>query len=161
MRYKIVPEPLDKERLRQARGALPLVPGSVEDCCVRIRDGTPLHSRDAARELLTFMQALGLAAESERGFHRVRGDVTDDQLRSAFLENVFGARELIEALETDEPLTPRGGLDALRAEIPRWERARYPDWESEWGKRVERLFEWATVFDLAESVEGGYRAVEA
>jgi hypothetical protein len=128
---------------------------------VRIRDGTPLQSRDAARELLTFMQALGLAAESERGFYRIRGDITDDQLRSAFLENVFGARELVEAVETDGPLTAAEGLDALRAEVPRWERARYPDWESEWSQRVERLLEWATVFDLAESAEGGYRAVDA
>lgn len=158
MRYKVVPEPIERETLHQARDALPLVPGAVEDCCVRIRDGTPLHSRDAARELLTFLQALGLAAESERGFYRVRGDITDDQLQTTFIDNVFGARELIEALETGGPLTATEGLDVLRPEIPQWERARYPDWESEWGQRAGWLLEWATVFDLAETVDGGYRA---
>jgi hypothetical protein len=161
MRYKIVPEPLDWDGLLEARDALPLVPGTVEDCCTRIRDGTPLQSRDAARELLTFLQALGLAAESDRGFHRVRGDVTDDDLRAAFVENVFGARELRDALlAADEPLTADDGLDVLREQIPGWERARYPDWEAEWGERVDRLLTWATVFGLADSVDGAYRVAE-
>jgi hypothetical protein len=159
MRYKIVPEPLSREDLLEARDTLPLVPGSVEDCCTRIRDGTALQSRDAARELLTFMQALGLAAESQHGFHRVRGDVADDDLGTAFVENVFGARELVDALQaSDDPLTPSQALGVIRADIPQWERARYPDWEAEWRERVERLLEWATVFGLADAADSGYRA---
>jgi hypothetical protein len=105
------------------------------------------------------MQALGLAAESERGFHRVRGDVTVAELNAAFVENVFGARELVEALRaSDDPLTADEGLGVLREEIPQWERARYPDWEEEWRERIERLLAWATVFGLADSTDGGYRA---
>ena len=159
MRYKTIPEPVGRDGLFAARDALPLVPGSVEDCCTRIRDRTDTPSRDEARELLTFLQALGLAAETDRGFHRVREEPTDADLRSAFVENVFGAAEIVEALSAaDEPLTPDDGLDAIRDDVPRWERDKHADWESEWHERVARLLSWAETFGLADAVDGGYVA---
>ena len=161
MRYKVVPEPRSLEGLLAARDALPLVPGTVEDCCTRIRDRTDVPSRDAARELLTFLQALGLAAETDRGFHRVRGEVAEADLRGAFLDNVFGASEVVDALATaDGPLGDDDALAAVRDDVPTWERSRHQDWEREWRDRVTRLLDWAVVFGLAASVDGGYTAAE-
>ncbi|MFC7134248.1 MULTISPECIES: hypothetical protein [Salinibaculum] len=161
MRYKIVPEPRSREALLAARDALPLVPGSVEDCCTRIRDRTDVPSRDRARELLTFLQALGLAKEASHGFHRVRGDVTDEQLREAFLANVYGAREIVDALaDSDGPLDAADALAAIRDGVPRWERSQYADWEAEWRERAANLLAWAETFGLAASVDGGYVATD-
>jgi hypothetical protein len=161
MRYKVVPEPRSFDELLAARDALPLVPGTVADCCARIRDRTDVPSRDAARELLTFLRALGLAAETDRGFHRVRGDVSEADLRAAFLDNVFGAREVVDALAAaDDPLDADDALAAVRDDVPTWERSRHRDWEREWRHRVTRLLGWAVVVGLAETVDGGYAAVE-
>jgi len=57
MRYKPVPEPRGVDALLAVRDAVLLVPGTVEDCCTRIRDRTGIASRDAAREWLTFCRA--------------------------------------------------------------------------------------------------------
>lgn len=157
VRYKVVPEPRDVAFLFAVRDALPLVPGNVEDCCTRIRDRTDLPSREAAREWLTFCQALGLARETDRGFYRVRGDPSADELADRLVGGVFPARELLAALETDGPLTPDGAFDALRDRIPRWERSRDADWEAEWRERVAHLLEWCVVLGLAERVDGAYR----
>lgn len=157
MRYKIVVEPVSYDLLLAARDALPLVPGSVEDCCGRIRDRTTIPSRDAAREWLTFLQALGLAAETDRGFYRVREDPEEEALAEAFLDGVFGAREIRDALGgANGPLTASEVFDRIREIVPRWERDRRQDWESEWAARIERLLEWGVVFGIFERREGGY-----
>ncbi|MFB6309296.1 MAG: hypothetical protein ABEH35_08200 [Haloarculaceae archaeon] len=160
MRYKIVPEPRSIERLRAAADAVPLVPGSVEDCCTRIRDETDVASRDEARELLTFLQALGLVAESERGFHRVRDDRSRAELVAAFRKRVFGAEEILTALEerTGKPQDSDQVFEFLRASVPQWERDRHTDWEAEWRERTARLLEWSVRLGLAERAEGGYRS---
>ena len=153
MRYKVVPEPVSYDLLLAARDALPLVPGSVEDCCGRIRDRTEIPSRDAAREWLTFLQALGLTAETDRGFYRVRTEPDAE----AFLDGVFGVREIHDALErSDGPLTASEVFEHVREIVPRWERDRRPDWEAEWAGRIERLLEWGVVFGVVERREGGY-----
>lgn len=157
VRFKIVPPVRSVDFLRDAAETLPLVPGSVEDCCSRIRDGTAVTSRDEAREYLTFLQALGLVAETDRGFHRVRDAPDDEELAEAFRERVFGAREVLGAL-SDEPRTVEESFDTLRDEIPRWERDRYEDWEAEWHERTERLLGWAETFGLATESDGQYWA---
>ena len=157
VRFKIVPPVRSVDFLRDAAETLPLVPGSVEDCCSRIRDGTAVTSRDEAREYLTFLQALGLVAETDRGFHRVRDAPDDEELAEAFRERVFGAREVLGAL-SDEPRTVEESFDTLRDAIPRWERDRYEDWEAEWHERTERLLGWAETFGLATESDGQYRA---
>jgi len=156
MRYKIVPEPRSVEFLRDVQAALPLVPGTVEDCCSRIRDRTGLPSRDVAREYLTFAQALGFAAEGDRGFHRTREDPSEDELAQRFLEHVFGAREVVESVD-EGPKSTEEAFDEIRDLVPRWERDRHTNWEAEWLDRTERLLEWAVEFGLVERSEEGYR----
>ncbi len=156
MRYKVVPESRSVEFLREVQAALPLVPGTVEDCCSRIRDRTDLQSRDEAREYLTFAQALGLAAEDGRGFHRTREDPPEEELAERFLSNVFGAREVLEAVD-ETPNTVEATYDEIRELVPRWERDRHSDWEAKWQGRTERLLEWAAEFGLVERSADGYR----
>lgn len=159
MRIKVVPDPADRALLTDVAEALPLVPGSVEDCCTRIRDRTSVPSRDAAREWLTFAQALGLAAETDRGFHRVRDPPGDDALATAFPENVFPVEEVLAALaDADGPLETVDVFEAVRDVVPRWERSRHADWESEWQDRVALVLDWCVAFGLAERVRDGYDA---
>ena len=157
MRYKVVPEPRDVDFLADVQGAVPLVPGSVDDCCTRIRDRTPVASRDAAREWLTFLQALGLAEETARGYHRARTEPDRDAIAESFVGNVFPAREVLDVLEKGRAQTATEVFEEVRDEIPRWERERYADWEGEWHDRIERLLEWAVVFGLAELNGDAYR----
>ncbi len=157
VRYKVVPEPRSVAFLFAVRDALPLVPGSVEDCCTRIRDRTDVPSRDEARELLTFCQALGLASETDRGFHRVRGEPETSELADRLVDNVFPTRELLAALQANGPLTPADAFDTLRERIPQWEQRRSPDWDDEWQDRIEHLLEWCAVLGLAERADGAYR----
>lgn len=147
MRYKVVPEPRGLETLRAVHDALPLVPDSVEDCCVRVVDRTDVPARDEAREWLTFCQALELARETPRGFERVRADPDRASLADAFRRRVFGARELLDALEAGS-LTHEAAFEALGPAVPRWERDRHADWEREWRERTRRLLEWARAFGL-------------
>lgn len=158
MRYKVVPPaPADLSTLAEARRAVPLVPGTVEDCCTRIRDRVGLPARDDAREWLTFMQALDLAAETDRGFRR-RDDREREALARAFRERVFGAREVLDHLaDAPGPVEADSAFEAVRDEVPAWERSRAPDWEDTWRERVGHLLEWAVLLGLAERADGGYR----
>ncbi|MEF8776559.1 MAG: hypothetical protein V5A43_08680 [Haloarculaceae archaeon] len=148
MRYKVVPPVRDLAFLREVAGALPLVPGTVDDCCARIVDRTDVPARDDAREWLTFCQALGLAAETDRGFHRVREEPDEAAIADAFREQIFGAREVLAAVEDGEGTTAEAGFQALRDEIPQWERSRGEDWEATWRERIGRLLGWAVVLGL-------------
>jgi hypothetical protein len=161
VRYKIVPPARDVAFLRSVGDALPRVPNSVEDCCTRIRDRTALQSRDVAREYLTFCQALGIAAETEGDFYRAPATPSDDELATAFEENVLGVRELLTTL-ADRSRNGATSVDTLFEDaveplVPRWERNRASDWAATWRERTDRLCEWAVVFDLVERGDGGYR----
>lgn len=157
VRYKVVPEPRDAEFVFAVRDALPLVPGSVEDCCTLIRDRTDLPSRDEARAWLTFCQALGLARETDRGFHRVREDVDAADLGDRLLEGVFAAREVRDVLaDADGPLSADEAFEAVRAEVPRWERHRSPEWEDDWRERVEHVLGWLVAFGVVAESPDGY-----
>ncbi|WP_436926991.1 hypothetical protein [Halosimplex amylolyticum] len=158
MRYKVVPPVRDREFLEAAQRAVPLVPGTVEDCCIRLVDETSAPSRDAAREFLTFLQALELVEETPRGFRRRRVEVADADLADTFERRVFGASELLDALRIDGPLTADEAFEALREAVPRWERDRHTDWVAEWRQRTERLLDWSVVFGLAERENGRYLA---
>jgi hypothetical protein len=154
MRYKVVPEPRGVDLLLSARDAVPLVPGSVEDCCTRIRDRTGIESRDAAREWLTFCQALGLVEGTDRGYRRIRDEPGRDALGQAFGDHVFGVEETLQALDTEEPRDVRAVFERGRGIVPRWERDRYPDWEDEWRERIRRLLEWGVAFGCVERADG-------
>ncbi|WP_436931602.1 hypothetical protein [Halosimplex halobium] len=161
MRYKIVPPVRDPAFLAAAQRALPLVPGTVEDCCLRIVDETAAPSRDAAREYLTFLQALELAEETPRGFRRRRVDADEAALAEAFEGRVFGASELLAALRAAESLTLDEAFDEIREHVPRWERDRHTDWAAEWRERTGRLLDWSVEFGLAARDGDRYRAADA
>ncbi|MFC6835541.1 hypothetical protein [Halomarina ordinaria] len=170
MKFKVVPEPRPLSFVREAARTLPLVPGTEDDCCARLMADAGLPSRDAAREWLTFLRALGLLAESDGKFYQTRADLTDEDLARAFRERIHGASTVLDALATSkEPLTPAAAYGRVRETIPRWERSRRTDWERVWRERVERILEWAVVLDLATRVEAAdegedeaprYRAAE-
>jgi hypothetical protein len=162
MRLKPVPPaPEDRERLRRARRAVPLVPGSEADCCARLRQRLDLPTRDVARTWLTFLRALGLAEETSQGFARTREDLAEVALGEAFREEVFGAREALDALAAaDEPLDAAAVFGAVEDVVPQWERHKDPAWRDTWHERVARLLDWAALFGLVERAEGGYRLVE-
>jgi len=158
VRYKVAPEPRDIAFLEDAQRAVPLVPETVEDCCARLIERTDVDTREAAREYLTFLQALELVAETPRGYERERVDPEQAALADAFERRVFGARELLDALTEAGPLTTDEAFERLREHVPHWERERHTDWEQEWRGRTERLLAWAAVFGIVERVGDRYRA---
>jgi len=156
MRYKVAPPPRSRSFLETARDAIPLVPDSEADCCRAIQTATDVSNRETAQKYLVFLQALGLVAESDRGYYRTRTDPDRADLVTAFEESVFGVDVLLAALNS-EPVDTDDAFDALRAEIPRWERERHADWEAVWQERTANLLEWAVLFGLAEKTTDGYR----
>ena len=161
MQFKLVPEPPESlDFVAEAQRAVPLVPGSEDDCCARLLDRTDLPSRDSARTWLTFLRALGLAEETSSGFARVRRDPDPEYLGEQFRENVFGVPALLETLsEAAEPLSADEAFAEFRDEVPTWEHHKNPNsWEEIWGERVEYLLDWAALLGLAEAVDETYVA---
>ncbi len=156
MRYKAVPPVSDRAQLRRAAKAVPLVPDPATDCCARIQAETAVASRPDAQEMLTFLQALGLVTESDRGIHRTTDQPDAEAVAANFLTTVFGAREVIQAVE-EGATTSTEVFAAVRPAIPRWERTREASWESTWRERVERLLGWAVEFECLEPTADGYR----
>ncbi|WP_410766918.1 hypothetical protein [Haloferax sp. DFSO60] len=159
-RKPVPPAPESLDRLEDAHSGVPLIPGSEDDCCSRIADRLDV-SRDEGRDWLVFCQSLGLAREASRGFERIRDEQSTGDLRDAFVEHVFGAREAIEILG-DDPQSTDEIFEQFEQYVPRWERHRDPEgWELRWRTRVERLLEWAVLFELAEKQESGYVVADA
>ncbi|WP_336002282.1 hypothetical protein [Halorientalis halophila] len=158
MRFKVAPDPVDADLLAAVHGAIPLVPGSTDDCCARIQNRTDISNREAAESWLTFCRAVELATETDRGYERRRRDPTDPAVADAFVERVFGVRELLAALDAaDEPVSVDAAFQAIRDEVPNWERNRHADWERVWTERTRRLLDWAVLFGRVERADGGYR----
>ena len=159
MQFKLVPEPpADLDFVADAQRAVPLVPGTEDDCCARMLDRTDLTSRDEARTWLTFLRALGLAEEGPSGFTRTRQDPEPAFLRERFREHVFGVPALLEILEeAEEPLSAEEAFEEFRDEVPTWEHHKNPNsWEEIWGERVGYLLDWAVLLGLATEVDGEY-----
>ncbi|QIO23653.1 hypothetical protein [Haloarcula sp. JP-L23] len=157
MRYKVAPPARSLSFLADARAAIPLVPDDEADCCRAIQRTTDVPDRETAREYLTFLRALGLLEESDRGYYRTRTDLERDTLAATFRENVFGAAEVLDVLGTD-PRTADDAFEAVRDIVPRWERERRANWESVWRTRVEHLLAWAAVFGAARHTDAGFEA---
>ncbi|GAA0193235.1 hypothetical protein [Halobaculum roseum] len=178
MKFKLVPEAPDTVAfVADAQAAVPLVPGSEDDCCARLMRRLGLRSRDVARTWLTFLRALDLADETEDGFKRLRADPTPAYLREQFLTGVYGAGDVADALlaadaegksDPDRESDPdeANGLAADEAfaafvdRVPNWERYRTDDWESVWRERVERHLAWFVLLDLAERRGDAYVATD-
>ena len=180
MRFKIVPEPPadrsagsgdtdpvegstedgETSAIERGQRAIPLVPASEAECCARLVDRLSLPARDAAREWLTFLRALGLVIGTDSGFRRRRENVPDD-LAAAFRKRVYGVCEVLAVLDaSEEPLPIEEVAERFAEHVPQWERHRYPDPETIWGERIERILGWAVYFGLAERVEEGYRPTD-
>ena len=154
MKVKVVPRPRGVEFLQQAQLALPLVPNPVEDCCSRLVMDCDVPAQDDAREHVTFLWALGLAAETDGNYHSTREFPDEETLAERFRERVFLADDVLAAVEEgDDPVTPAAAFAAVRDAVPRWERSRHTDWEAVWTERVERILAWAEAFGLVERVE--------
>lgn len=170
MRFKIVPEPpaedgtYDGESesegddpIERATRAIPIVPATEDECCVRLLNRLGLAARDAAREWLTFLRALGLVVETESGFSRSRDERAFAELATTFCERVYGVREVLCILDVaNEPLSADAVAEEFAEHVPQWERFRYPDPGEIWGERVARILGWAMYFGLAERVGDGY-----
>lgn len=158
MRLKpLPPAPDGLEAAAAAQRAVPLVPGSENDCCARLMRRRGFGSRDVARTWLTFLRALELAEETGSGFKRTDREPTPENVRESFLERVFGASEALETLHAaDEPLPPENAFDRLRETVPGWERHKQRGWEEEWEERVGDLLDWLVLLGLAERTDGGY-----
>ena len=160
MQFKPVPSPPDSlEFVEQARSTVPLVPKSEHDCCGRLMERTSVDGRGDAETWLTFLRALELVDEYERGYARTRTEFDRDAVAAAFEERVFAADAVLDALRSaDEPLSAEAVFDRVEDVVPRWERDRHPEWRDVWRDRVADLLEWAVLLDLAERSEGTYRA---
>jgi hypothetical protein len=154
-RYKVAPPARSLDSLTTARAAIPLVPDTESDCCGAIQRATDVADREQARSYLTFLRALGLVDETERGYYRTREDLDREALAVAFRERVFLVEELLDAVAT-EPRSAESAFEAVREEIPNWERQRDPEWEQHWRARVEHLLAWAVLFDCLAVEDGQY-----
>lgn len=159
MRYKPVPEPVPLSTVDAIQRAVPLVPGSTDDCCARIVDRTTVASRDDARRWLTFLTALGLVDARDGRYVRTDRDPGEDAVAAAFRDNVYGVEELVSTIRAaDTPLTVDMVLDRLDL-MPRWERDRSTDPDRDWHTRLSHLLSWAVTFGLLEETATGYRLV--
>jgi len=163
VRLKPIPEPPDSlEGVRECQEALPLVPGSEDDCCARLMDRVGVEARDDARTWLTFLRAVDLATEHDSGYTRTRSEPDREALAAAFEDGVFAAREVLTALrDSEEPLDAAATFEHVEDVVPQWERDKQPDrWRDEWRERVRRLLEWAALLGLAERAGDGYVAAD-
>ncbi len=156
MKFKVVPAPRPLSFLGRARLAMPLVPGSEDDCCARLVADTDLASRDAAREWITFMQALGLVAETDGQYYQTGEAPEDVDLAAAFRERIHPVETVLDVLaDADGPLDADAVFERCVGTVPQWERSRRTDWADVWRERVERVLGWAVTFGLAERVGEG------
>jgi hypothetical protein len=162
MRFKPLPEPpADLDEVEAFQQAVPLVPGSEDDCCARLMRRRDLPSRDVARTWLTFLRALELAVETDSGFRRTDREPTPANLRESFVANVFSAEEVLETLRSaTEPLSDEAAYEAIADTVPNWERHKVRTWEADWRQRISDLLAWLVVLDLAAATPDGYVAVE-
>ena len=161
MRIKPVSDPPTAvDDLRELQRAVPLVPGSTDDCCARLRDRCGLADRQVANDWLAFLRALGLVRETPRGFVRTDAEPTPELVREGLREGVLLAPEALAALRAatpEDPVTPDALFEATRESVPRHDRARDPEWEATWRDRAARLLAWLALVDLARRVpaDGG------
>jgi hypothetical protein len=116
--------------------------------------------RDEAAKWLTFLRALGVVAEHERGYARTREDVDANGLVNRFLDGVYLAPAVRDAVaNADEPVSADAVFDAVASEVPQYERNKYPDsWREVWGDTVARELDWlALLGELDATEDGRYR----
>lgn len=150
MKFKVLPEPTaDVDRVAEMQAAVPLVPDEETSCCARLMQRAGVPAQDRAKEWLTFLRALRLVEEEGGQYRRLPHAADPEELREAFVERVYLAEDVIELLaEADEPLDSEAVFERVKDRMPQWERLRHTDPEAVWRERVERILEWAVLFDL-------------
>lgn len=147
------------DAIADAQAAVPLVPGSENDCCARLMRREGYQSRDVAREWLTFLRALELAEDTGSGFKRTPREPTPENVRESFRKRVFGAADALAVLqEADDPLSAEAVFERLRETVPGWERQRRHAWVEHWQARTEKLLDWLVLLHLATRTDDGYVA---
>lgn len=153
MKFKPVPPaPETFGYVARVQRAVPLVPGTEDDCCGRLVARLDID-RDAARTWLTFLRALGLAEETPSGYRRTDADPAVPACREALLSRVFAADAVSETLDDAGPLTAAETFERVRERVPAWERHRDAEWTDTWRERVARLLDWLVLLDAAERVD--------
>jgi hypothetical protein len=95
VRFKLLPEaPESLDVVADAQRAVPLVPGSEDDCTARLLRRLDFPSRDVARTWLTFLRALELASETPSGFVREPTEPTLEHPGSPFERRRYSENEL-------------------------------------------------------------------
>jgi hypothetical protein len=154
VKFKPVPPAPDEfAYVSRVQRAVPLVPGTVDDCCARLVDRLGVD-RDAARTWLTFLRALELAEETPSGYRRTDAEPTVAGCREAFLTRVFAADAVRDALAAGDPLTADEAFERVRERVPTWERNRDSGWEAAWRERVTDRLDWLVLLAVAERVDG-------
>ena len=157
MRVKTVPPPAGIERLRLAHEAVPIVPADEATVTARLMRRLDCQ-RDEAETWLYFLRGLGLVAEGARGYRRNRVEPADPDLAARFVDGVFGAEELIEAVgSADRPLDVDAAFERLEGSVPPWERHRDPSWRETWHGRTADLLGWLAELGPLERTDGRYR----
>lgn len=159
MRFKAIPPaPEGLAALERAWRTVPLVPEAERSCCRRLADGLAGVDPDEARRWLALMRALGAVDAGPTGYRRRRELPDVATLGSRFRERVFGVEELLEHLGSGGPAGPDDAFEAIRDDVPPWERRRNPGtWETVWRSRVGDLLAWSDLLGLVEETAGTYR----
>ncbi|ODR81685.1 hypothetical protein BG842_20565 [Haladaptatus sp. W1] len=159
MKFKPIPEAPDGlDFVSDVQRAVPLIPGTEDDCCARLMRRIGFQSRDVARTWLTFLRALELAKKTDSGFVRIRRDPDEEALAEALQTRVYGVSTVLNVLPEDEWLESEAVFERFSDEIPTWERYKDPTRvEDVWRERVGNMLEWAVLLGLAERSEDGYR----
>lgn len=169
MKFKPVPDPpADLETVAAIHRTVPTDPERVDDCCGELVADAPVSTREAAATWLTFLRALELAEETADGFRRrepVDG-LDADRLSRVFCERVYGVDTVLEVLAAaDEPLSADEVSRRLTDRTERRGAARgtatggapgAPSGAPE--ERVDRLLEWAVLFDRLTRDGDRYRS---
>lgn len=173
VQFNPIPDPPDSlDRIAAVHEALPTEPDPELDCCARVIERTAVETREAAADWITFLRALEVVAKAPNGYRRapmpgdvepdsdVDGDPNLEQLARAFRDRVVGVDAVLSTLDDEDGLAAEviyGQLVATDS-IPTSDRRRYGDrLRSIWIDRIDRILEWATLFELVERVDGAYR----
>jgi len=113
----VPPAPEEFDYVERVQRAVPLVPGTEDDCCGRLVDRLDI-SRDDARTWLTFLRALELAEETPSGYRRTGAEPTVPACRAALLTRVFAADAVRETLAEAGRLTADETFERVRERVP-------------------------------------------
>jgi hypothetical protein len=151
VRYKSLPKPCNLDQLRDIHAAVPADPEATDDCCARLCAVGEVHDRDAAREWLPFLTALGLVSRGDAGYQRLAWRERA-QLAESFRENVLGASELLTVIESDGPISIERLFVNPRIREATATKTAGRDEDVDQNRavkfRVKRLLGWSEVFGL-------------